>query len=328
MPERPITTTLRRLTLESADQQDSPQSEVSDVTVGMLTPLLQRALAGDPQVLIPPTNYWFRARVVTAADSAEDSLRVAFGTVSAGAEPIFEMTLRPPDAAGAPAIMMASIGGWIEATATGSLGVRSDADRIAYEIADLERCVAWTWLEMHGYADRDQKMANPLEVLFAAGAGMLTTVVQEPGQSPEVCALVLNTPEAIGQLAQTPETQLQTRLFHVGAVYLVPLVARVGGTWYESWINPWSDGGQGLVELEILAAQERVVFLIYDGTSLEPARTVQIANSLAERVADIRRTLEGVATWTTEDFASAREELYAAYPTPQDLIAGPDVSSP
>lgn len=326
MPDHPTTTTMRRLTLESADQQDSPQSDVSDATVEMLAPLLQQALDGDDRVPIPPTDYWFGAREITAGGTPGASLRVAFGTASTGIEPVFEMTVMPPGATGAPAIMMASIGGWLEATATGSFGVRSAADRIAYEIADLENCLAWAWLEMRGFADRDQKKANPLEVLFSAGGGMLTTVVQEPGQSPEVCVLVLNTPEAVNQLPQNPQILVQTRLFQVGNVYLVPLVARVGDTWYESWINPHADEGQGLVELEILAAQSRTVFLIYDGTSLEPARTVQIPNPLAQPVAEIRRRLQAAGHWTTEEFATAREELYAAYPTPQDLISGPDMS--
>ena len=102
-----------------------------------------------------------------------------------------------------------------------------------------------------------------------------------------------NTPEAVHELAPDPHILAQTRLFKVGDVYLVPLVARVGDTWYESWINPFADQGQGLVELEILAAQDRIVFLIYDGTSLNPAHTIQISNSLADEMAEIRQRLEG-----------------------------------
>ena len=325
MPERATTTTLRRLTLESGDQEDMPQREMASGTVETLAPMLERALAGDPQVRIPPTDYWFRARQLASEGSPDDALRVEFGTVSVGDVAITEMTVRPPAANGDPAILMTSIGGWLQAVAAGSLGSRPAADRVAYEISGLENGIAWTWLEMCGYATRFQNLTSPLEVLFSAGGGMLTTVVQEPGQSPEVCVLVQNSPDAVGRLSPDPQISLQARLFRMGGVYLLPLVAQVGDTWYESWINPCADEGDGLAELEILAAQSRIVFLIYDGTSLEPEHTVQVLNHLAGELNEMRQRLEGATPWTTEGFAAAREELYAAYPTPRDLIAGPDV---
>ncbi len=325
MLERPKTTTLRRLTLESGDQEDIPQSEVAGGTVEILTPMLEQALSGDEEVRIPPTGYWFRAAEAPAGQS-DEFLRAAFGISSAGDNPLVEMTLRPPGAEDEPAILMTSIGGWIHAVAAGSLGDRPDADRIAYELADLEKCISWTWLELRGYATRFQNLNSPLEILFSAGGGMLTTIVQEPGSQPEVCFLVQNAPEAVRRLPANPGISLETRLFKIGDVHLVPLVARVGDTWYESWINPYADDGRGFEELEILAVQERVVFLIYDGTSLDPERTAQIANPLAGKMAEMRRVMRDVAPWTMEAFAEARERLYAAYPTPQDLIYGPDIT--
>ena len=325
MPELPKTTTMRRLTLESGDQEDISQSDVAGGTVEILMPMLDEALMGDTTVHIPPTNYWFRA-TEASADQSDAHLRATFGTASAGDNPLVEMTLRPPGAEDEPAILMTSIGGWIHAVAAGSLGDRPDADRIAYELADLEKCISWTWLEMRGYATRYQNLNSPLEILFSAGGGMLTTIVQEPGSQPEVCFLVQNAPEAVRGLPANPNISLETRLFKIGDVHLVPLVARVGDTWYESWINPYADDGRGFEELEILAAQERVVFLIYDGTSLDPERTVQIANPLAGKMAEMRRVMRDVAPWTMDAFAEARERLYAAYPTPQDLIFGPDLA--
>lgn len=325
MPERPKTTTLRRLTLESGDQEDISQSAVAGGAVEMLAPLLEQALSDGAAVHLPPTVYWFRA-TGAAPNQPDDFLRATFGTASAGDNPLVEMTLRTPGAEDAPAILMTSIGGWLHAVAAGILGNRPAADRIAYEIADLEKCLSWTWLEMRGYATRYRNLNSPLEILFSAGGGMLTTIVQEPGSPTEVCFLVQNAPEAVRRLPANPSISLETRLFKIGDVHLVPLVARVGDTWYESWINPYADAGQGFEELEILAAQERVVFLIYDGTSLDPERTVQIANPLAGKMAELRRVMRDVAPWTMEAFAEAREGLYAAYPTPQDLIFGPDIT--
>ena len=95
----------------------------------------------------------------------------------------------------------------------------------------------------------------------------------------------------------------------------MPLVARVGDTWYESWINACADEGRGRDELDILATQNRLVFLIYDGTSLDPERTVQLANPLGrQQCRRSVRVLQRVAhAGAMDEFADAREELYAAY---------------
>ena len=323
MNDRARTTALRHLTLESGDQEDIAQSAVSGVVVEALTPPLERALAGESMVRIDPSDYWLTAAEIPDGDAAL-ALKATLGVVSAGTLPIVEMTLRPPESDGEPAMLMTSIGGWLQGIASGSLGDRATADRIAHELADLEKCISWTWLELRGYSIRPTNLSSPLEVLFSAGGGMLTAIVQEPGESPEVCFLVQNTPEAVRQLPDTPPAEVHSRMFTVRGVHLAPLVARIGDTWYESWINVWSDDGKGLEELDILAEQSRIVFLIYDGTSLDPARSVQLANPLNHGVAEIKRLMEGAASWTMDEFADAREELYAAYPTPRDLIFGAD----
>ena len=325
MPDRAQTTILRRLILESGDQEDIAQSAVSGSVIETLTPLLQESLFGETALTIPPTGYWFIATEISDRPSG-DALRVSFGATNLGTQPIVEMTLRPPENDGEPAMLMTSIGGWLHAMGTGLLGNRPDADRLAYEIADLEKCISWTWLEMRGHALRPQNLSSPLEILFTAGGGMLTAIVQEPGETQEVCFLVQNTPEAIRRLPETPNVEAHTRLFKIGPVHLVPLVARVGDTWYESWINVCSDDGRGLEELEILAAQDRIVFLVYDGTSFDPERTIQLPNALSDSISQMRPVIQDVSPWSMEQFADAREELYAAYPTPQDLIFGTNVT--
>ena len=326
MPESVRTTILRRLTLESGEQEDIAQSTVAGSVVETLTPALERALAGERMVPVPPTDYWFTVTEISD-NPPNHALRAEFGTASLGSHTIVEMTLRPPDSDGSPAILMTSVGGWLQAVSNGSLGNRSAADRVAYEIADLEKCLAWTWLELRGHATRLQNLGSPLEVLFSAGGGMLTAIVEEPGQSPEVCFLVKNEPGAVRRLPEIPSIAVHTRLFKIGGVHLVPLVASIGDTWYESWINACADEGRGMEELEILAGQSRLVFLIYDGTSLDPERTIQLSNPLSDSLSQILRVMQGVPPWTMEEFADARERLYEAYPTPQDLIFGPDVST-
>ena len=119
MPAHPRTTLLRRLTLESGDQEDIAQSTVSGSVVETLTPALQRALDGEPMIAIPPTGYWFTAR-----EEAGEALRVEFGVRALGPGPLVDMTLRPPEEDGTPAILMTSIGGWLNAMAEGALGNR------------------------------------------------------------------------------------------------------------------------------------------------------------------------------------------------------------
>ena len=326
MPESARTTILRRLTLESGEQEDIAQSTVAGSVVETLTPALERALASERMVPVPPTDYWFTATEISD-NSPNQALRAEFGTASLGSYPVVEMTLRPPDSDGAPAILMTSVGGWLQAVSNGSLGNRPTADRVAYEIADLEKCLAWTWLELRGYATRLQNLGSPLEVLFSAGGGMLTAIVEEPGQSPEVCFLVQNEPAAVRRLPEIPSIAVHTRLFKIGGVHLVPLVASIGDTWYESWVNACADEGRGMEELEILAGQSRIVFLIYNGTSLDPERTIQLSNPLTDSLSQMLRVMQGVPPWSMEEFADAREELYTAYPTPQDLIFGSDITA-
>ena len=326
MPESVRTTILRRLILESGDQEDIAQSTVAGSVVAALIPALERALVGERMVPVPPTDYWLTATEISD-NSPNQALRAEFGTASLGSHPLVEMTLRPPDSDGAPAILMTSVGGWLQAVSNGSLGNRPTADQVAYEIADLEKCLAWTWLQFRGHATRLQNLGSPLEVLFSAGGGMLTAIVEEPGQSPEVCFLVQNEPREVRRLPEIPSIAVHTRLFKIGGVHLVPLVARIGDTWYESWINACADEGRGMEELEILAGQSRLVFLIYDGTSLDPERTVQLTNPLANTIGQIRRVMDGVSPWSMGEFADAREELYAAYPTPQDLIFSFDITA-
>lgn len=323
MTSRARTTVLRCLTLESSDQEDIEHSAAPSAVVDALLPLLERALAGESNVPIRPSQYWLTASEIQDGGGA-NALRATLGVGSPSTQSIMEMTLRPPEVDGEPAILMTSIGGWLQRITEGSLGDRPTADRIASELADLEKCISWTWLELRGYAVRPTNLSSPLEVLFSAGGGMLTAMVQEPGESPEVCFLVQNTPEAVRQLPETPPTAVYARMFTVRNVDLVPLVASIGDTWYESWINVWSDDGGGFEELDTLAKQDRIVFLIYDGTSLDPERSVQLSNPLTQPIAEFRRLMEAKARWTMDEFADAREELYAAYPTPRDLIFGAD----
>ena len=242
----PLAATLRHITVETGDEQVTPQGYVTDATIRSLTPLLERALGGEDQVPLAPTEFWFRAR------EAGDLLRAAIGHSSAGDAVLIEMTVRPPEEQDGPAILQESVGGAFEAIASGALDPARQRE-VARVGGELERYIVWAWLELRGFASRaDDDQVSPVEALMSiASGGMIYTITEDEAEQPLVAFLIRDEPHQLATIPPDPEMLLQITIFRVDGILLVPLVAHLGDSWYETWINAWADDYQDLEVLVI-----------------------------------------------------------------------------
>ena len=134
-------------TLETGHSTITLRSDVLDEVITKLEPLLRSALITDGPVGSGVKGYWFAAR------EEGRFLTARLGATELSDDAIATMTVRPPPVDGKPASVEVSIRGLIEAVARGGAGIhRKDIPKISMIIADLERCIAWTWLSIAGYA--------------------------------------------------------------------------------------------------------------------------------------------------------------------------------
>ena len=143
----PKTSRLRHTTTETGDAQVTPLRDVWPATIDLLRPLLESSLSDEIQVSIPRSNYWFRA----AEQEGGRVLEASVGSSLVGTEPLVTMSVRPPRRNNAVADLTVSIALLLEAVATGGPAESVTLNTLVPEFADLERCLAWTWLRMRGY---------------------------------------------------------------------------------------------------------------------------------------------------------------------------------
>ena len=311
----PITTTLRHITFETGDVQTTSQEQVSGSTIEHLTPLLEQALASANRTEITRTKFWF-----TASDSG-DLLRAAIGHAHAGDAVLFELTVRPPESDGQPATLQVSRAGAFEAVTSGALDPE-EQETVVYPAAFLERCIAWTWLELREFATRDKTdPIDPVDALRSVPtAGTMThTIADDATGQPLVVFLVRVERHWPNVIPEDPAIDLLSTLFRVGNVFLIPVVAKIGPTSYETWINICSDDNRGFQTLELLAKQDHLVFNLYHDTPSEPMRTIRTHNSLAHNMAEMLPVLENVPQWSMQAFDAAREKLHPQYPNTQAI---------
>jgi len=149
-----MTRSLCHLTLGTGHVRQSPRSEVGDDAIVMLRPVLERALRGTTPMPGPP-GYELRAA------KEGNALMVTVSRVRAGA-PLVEIAVAPDDAASAAlwahvtrlqeraglprrAQDLGPSAPWCTAVLLPGLAADPEA---AHWLGDLERCIAWTWIEM------------------------------------------------------------------------------------------------------------------------------------------------------------------------------------
>lgn len=143
---------IRHLTIDTGDQRDSYRDEVADSVVEMLRPLIDRAVAGervqvpgdvDPDCTMTAARGRDRALVVTVWGPPQMGLDVPMVTIGVA-----------PSSLASAAIWLAWFGispptpappsPWCAARLLPGLTIYPQA---AGWLGDLERCIAWAWIE-------------------------------------------------------------------------------------------------------------------------------------------------------------------------------------
>lgn len=125
---------------------ESARAQVDDAVVELLSPLLAQAVESGKPVDIPG-GYWIRAEVKEVA-----TLAAAIGHSNTGAGRLVSLAVSPGPSHRLPVLLVSVAGLATRLLAAGpdhAHGKESpDLFRIASEIDALERCIAWTWLEL------------------------------------------------------------------------------------------------------------------------------------------------------------------------------------
>lgn len=137
---------LRHITEESAHEVKCDRAQVDDAVVELLSPLLAKAIESGKQVDIPG-GYWIRAEVKEVA-----TLAAGLGHANTGAGVLVSLAVSPGPSHKLPVLLFSTAGLASRLRTAGSARAHGkknpDLFRIASEIDDLERCIAWTWLEL------------------------------------------------------------------------------------------------------------------------------------------------------------------------------------
>ena len=119
---------LTHRTTETGHVRQSPRSEIDDDAIRRLAPMLRRALNTGQPVRLAPTAW-----TITATETADRLDAQAWHG----------------ERTGDPHIRLAVTGRTLTASMAGLAAIRSPtrAAEAAIEAGDLERCLAWTWIE-------------------------------------------------------------------------------------------------------------------------------------------------------------------------------------
>ena len=148
-PNRPANrrrTALRHITEESGHEVESARAQVDDAVVELLSPLLAQAVESGKPVDIPG-GYWIRVEVKEVA-----TLAAGVGHSNTGAGVLVSLAVSPGPSHKLPVLLVSKAGLATRLLAAGPDRAHGKEDpdlfRIAREIDELARSIAWTWLEL------------------------------------------------------------------------------------------------------------------------------------------------------------------------------------
>jgi hypothetical protein len=111
-----------------------------------------------------------------------------------------------------------------------------------------------------------------------------------------------------------PIVEIRAGAMQQDNVVLIPIVVKLCGEYYETWINFYSPDLHGEGALRELARQEHLVILIF-GDSGTQDRSIQVNNSLKKTFSLILEGVQKRPTWSMGEFDQAREKVYAKFET-------------
>ena len=145
---------LRHITAECGHETLSRRVDVDDAVVELLRPLVARAIDTGEQVDIP-AGYWIRAEEQEIA-----TLAVAIGHADSGADVRVSMVVSRGPSDKLPVLRVR----------TGAKALR----QIAGELCDLDRCIAWAFLEL--WEQKHRAMGEILHAILEEERAYWSTV--------------------------------------------------------------------------------------------------------------------------------------------------------
>ena len=153
---------LRHITEENGHEVESARAQVDDAVVELLSPLLAQAIDNGKPVDIPG-GYWIRAELKEVA-----TLAAGIGHSNTGAGVLVSLAVSPGPSHKLPVLLVSKAGlaTRLPAAGPGHGHGKEDPDlfRIASEIDELARRIAWTWLEL--WEREHRKMGEILRAIL------------------------------------------------------------------------------------------------------------------------------------------------------------------
>lgn len=126
---------LRHITVESGRELISERDRMDDWAIERLTPVLRQAIESGRRTPVLG-GYWIQCEL------RDGGLVVAIGHATAGEGLLISMTVQPARPGDLPVLRVRTVGLQVQL----ATGAGSDLYRLAGELSDLERCIAWAWL--------------------------------------------------------------------------------------------------------------------------------------------------------------------------------------
>ena len=126
---------LRHITVESGRELISGRDQMDDWAIERITPVLRQAIESGRRTPVLG-GYWIQCEL------SDGGLAVGIGHAAAGEGLLISMTVQPARADELPVLRVRTVG----LQAQLATGAGSELYRLAGELADLERSIAWAWL--------------------------------------------------------------------------------------------------------------------------------------------------------------------------------------